>query len=541
LTYREFWRRSAWNFLLGTLIAVVPAFAFYPVAFNYTSRQLGILVTLAGPWIAMLLAVDLVVLWWVLTPVRRALAPNASAEDAKRGIDRLLSLPVLTLPRVFGPHAITASLLVTVLVRWSNRAYGLGIPESQFLIYWLLNLTVVPIGHVVYEYHAAERLVQQPLESLLARTGATLESSQLVRLPLASRIFLFSALLGLAPPVIGGFIAYQRTRAAGLILPFDFIFQVVAIGSALAMLWLLLLALVSREVGDQTRAITRTLERIAGGDLEAEAPVKSISELGQIALAVNTMTAGLRDRERLQDELNVARTIQQGLLPRQFDGCPHFQVTGVNLPCLAVGGDYFDVMQLDPEHLAFLIADVSGKGLGAALVTALLQGTFSTINLEQPCAGVFTHMNRFICAHAAIDRFATLYFGLLDSAGELEFINAGHWPPLIIHNGDVREAETSDCVPVGLFADAEFRASKTKLNPGDTLVLFTDGVPEALNRDDEFFGPERLHALVTHHANHGIHELQSAVVKAVEDFTRGTEQRDDITLLVIRYAGLTAG
>ena len=277
MTYRDFWRRSAWNFVLGTLIAIVPAFAFYSLAFNYTTYQLGVLLKLVIPGIAILLAVDLAVLKWTLRPVQRALAPGATDAAAERGVERLLSLPVLTLPRVFGPHAFTGSLIVTGLIYWGNHTYGLGIPESQLPLYWLMNLTVVPIGHVVLEYHATERLVQQPLAQLRARGAVGLDPARLVRLPLASRIFLFSGLLGLAPPVIGGFIAYHRTRSAGLTLPFDFFFQLMAVGAALAMLWLLLLALVSRDVGEQTRIITQTLQRIASGDLTAEAPVRSIS------------------------------------------------------------------------------------------------------------------------------------------------------------------------------------------------------------------------------------------------------------------------
>lgn len=536
MTYREFWWRSVRNFLLGTLIAIVPAFAFYSLAFNYTSRQLAILLRLAAVGVAVLLTVDLSVLRWTLRPIRQVMAPNPSPESVRRGVERLLSLPVLTLPRLFGPHAVTASLIMTVLVLWCNRAYGLGIPGSQFPLYWLLNLTVVPIGHVVLEYHATERLIQEPLAQLLARGAVRWESTRLVRLPLASRIFLFSALLGLAPPVIGGVIAYQRTRAAGLVLPFDFLFQLIAVGSALAMLWLLLLLVVSREVGEQTRAITGTLDRIASGDLTADAPVRSISEFGQIAMAVNAMTAGLREREKLERELDVARSIQQGLLPRHFEGFRHFQVTGVNLPCLAVGGDYFDLMPLGANHLAFLIADVSGKGLGAALVAALLQGSFSTISLEQPRARVFAHVNSFIRAHPAIDRYATLYFGLLEGAGRLEFINAGHPPPLMIRDGRVEEAGSDGCLPVGLISQAQYESSYATLTPGDTLVLYTDGVTEASNSGGEFYGLERLRDLLARHASAGIEELRAEVVRSIEQFTAGAEQADDITMLIIRYA-----
>src|SRR3989454_1820209 len=219
---------------------------------------------------------------------------------------------MLLLRPFLGPPPTPATVVFNLLVLWANRAYSLGIPESHFLRYWLLNLTVVPVGHAVYEYHATERLIRPLMPLLLPRLPGRFNPSRLVRLPLASRIFLFSVLLGLDPLVIGGFIAYQRAEAAGLTLPTVFAFQLVAVGAALTMLWLVLLLLISREVSEQTHAITDGLDRIASGDLSTDVPVRSTSEFGRIALAVNEMTAGLRERQRLRQDLAVAREIQRG-------------------------------------------------------------------------------------------------------------------------------------------------------------------------------------------------------------------------------------
>ncbi|HLW79567.1 MAG TPA: SpoIIE family protein phosphatase, partial [Terriglobia bacterium] len=506
MSYPQFWRRAVWNYVLGTLVAIVPGFAFYSLAFDYTPEQLQTLCWLAIPAVATFLTVDLLILRWAVRPLCGVLvaetADRRPAPEAERqGIDRLLALPILVLPRIFGPHAIVATAALNLAVLWGNRYRGLGIPPAHFLIYWLLNLTVVPAGHVVFEYHATERLIQQPLADLLRRSPGRLRARGLVRMPLASRVFLFSALLGLAPPVIGGLIAFQRTKAAGLILPVGFFFQLLAVGGALALLWLLLLALVSREVGDQTRAITGALERIAAGDLNTEAPIRSISEFGQIALAINQMTAGLRERERLEQELSVARDIQQALLPKSFHRLRSFQVSGTNRPCLAVGGDYFDLTELADGSIAFVIADVSGKGLGAALVTSLLQGTFSNLASAPNRAGVLAHVNRFICSHAEMHRYATLYVCVLDPAGRLEFVNAGHPPPLLIREGSAEIPFTDACLPVGLFPDAEFKASTARLSPGDTLVLFTDGISEANDPEGELFGLERLRQVAAGQGN----------------------------------------
>ncbi len=537
MRYQQFWRRAVRNLLLGVVVSIVPGFAFYYLAFDYTPEQLRLLAWLAIPGVAAFLTIDLLLLAVVLRPLRRAMSAAASEADVQRGIERLPALPVLVLPRVFGPHAISATLAFTLLVIWANRTQALGIPESHFPLYWILNLTVVPLGHAVYEYHATERLIQQPLSQLSKRVRGGLSRDQLVRLPLASRIFLFSVLLGLAPPVVGGFIVYQRTQSAGLELAPGFLFQLAVVGAALTLLWLLLVGLVSREIGEQTRSITAALDRIAAGDLRTEVPLSSTSELGRIALAVNDMTAGLRERKLLKHELAVGRHIQQSLLPKSFHQFPHFRVTGINQPCLDVGGDYFDLMKISPDRAAFVIADVSGKGLGAALVTAMLQGTFSAMTLGQEPASVFTHINRFICEHSDMQRYATLFFGILDTDGRLVYVNAGHPPPLLVRNGSADLAFEASCPPIGLLPDAEFSTRTETLRPGDTLVLYTDGVTEAFNAAMEQFGLDRLQATVTAQAGNTVEELQNAVIKTVGDFIGDVNQADDFTLLILRYIG----
>ena len=244
-----------------------------------------------------------------------------------------------------------------------------------------------------------------------------------------------------------------------------------------------------------------------------------------------------QERRRLVQELDIARDIQQALLPKGFRSFPHLEVTGVNQSCLAVGGDYFDLMEMSRDRAGFVIADVSGKGLGAALVTSMLQGTLLAMTLGQQPDTVFNHINRFICEHSQVERYATLFFGILDRSGGLEFINAGHLTPLRIHDGRAEFAFSSECLPVGLFPDAEFRTSSGTLTPGDTLVLYTDGVNEAKNLQDEMFDLERLQEVVARHATASVEELKSAILGAVEEFTRGTYLDDDLTLLIIRYQG----
>jgi len=247
-----------------------------------------------------------------------------------------------------------------------------------------------------------------------------------------------------------------------------------------------------------------------------------------------------RERQRLEQEINIARDIQQALLPRNFPDNPNFAVTGINFPCLSVGGDYFDVFPLSDGRTAFLIADVSGKGLGAALLTTMLQGALSGMTLGTDPARVFNHVNRFLCDHSEVGRYATMFFGILDQDGHLEFINAGHPSPFLIRRGVAEEAFTEGSYPVGLVPEAEYTAACLKLEPGDTLVLFSDGVTEAMDPDEQFFGVQRLKQILTGQTECPLEQLQKCVLEAVENFTRGARQADDLTLLIVRYRATAA-
>jgi len=242
-----------------------------------------------------------------------------------------------------------------------------------------------------------------------------------------------------------------------------------------------------------------------------------------------------RQRQRLHQELEIARNIQQALLPRGFKDFPHLTVSGVNIPCLSVGGDYFDVFPMKDRRTAFLIADVSGKGLGAALLTTMLQGALSGMTMGADPAGLFNHVNHFLCEHAELGKYATMFFGILGTDGDLEYINAGHPSPVILRGDEFVEPMTESSFPVGLIAGAEFKTSFMKLVAGDTLVLFSDGVTEAADPDEELYGVPRLREALAGRHDAPLDHLQKAVFDSVEKFSRGASQADDITLLLVRY------
>ncbi len=242
-----------------------------------------------------------------------------------------------------------------------------------------------------------------------------------------------------------------------------------------------------------------------------------------------------RERQRLEQELSIARSIQQALLPQGLTDFPHFAVSGVQYPCHEVGGDYFDVVPVSEDRTAILIADVSGKGLGAALLTTMLQGALSGLTMGADPVKVFNHVNRFLCRHAEVGRYATMFIGLLGRDGMLEYIKAGHPSPLLLRKGEVSELYTEGSFPVGLIPEAEYTSARLQLEPEDTLVLFSDGVTEAEDPDHQLFDVDGLIHAVDGQLGIPVEALQQSILRAVREFTRGAQQSDDLTLLVVRY------
>ncbi len=244
-----------------------------------------------------------------------------------------------------------------------------------------------------------------------------------------------------------------------------------------------------------------------------------------------------RERQRLEQELSIARTIQQALIPHGLKDFPHLAVTGVHFPCTEVGGDYFDVVPVTEDRTAIFIADVSGKGLGAALVTTMLQGALSGLTMGADPVKVFGHFNRFLCHHAQVGRYVTMFAGLVGSDGVLEYIKAGHPSPLLLRGGKVSELYSEGSFPVGLIPDAEYEAARLQLEPNDTLVLFSDGVTEAENIDHDLFEISGLSSALDGQDAVPVEALQQSILESVRGFTKGAKQSDDLTLLVVRYRG----
>jgi len=245
-----------------------------------------------------------------------------------------------------------------------------------------------------------------------------------------------------------------------------------------------------------------------------------------------------RIKQRIEEELGVARTIQQGLLPRSLPADGWFRVCGSSVASHQVGGDYYDVIPAGPHAWTAVVADVSGKGVSSALLASLLQGAFLAVShADTALHKRLERINEFLNERTAGEKYATVFYCLLERSGRLHYVNAGHCPPLIVRQAGGIESLAATGPPVGLLESAEFAVSEIMLASGDKIVIYSDGVTEAQNLQGEFFGRQRLRQVVAEHHADACPALHEAVQNAVAAFTESAPQADDITLVAIEYRG----
>lgn len=243
-----------------------------------------------------------------------------------------------------------------------------------------------------------------------------------------------------------------------------------------------------------------------------------------------------QEKTRLERELRTAYEFQQALLPTAPPAHDYFSAAAAMVPCLSIGGDFFDYLDLTGSF-GFVLGDVSGKGAAAGLLGARVQEIFAFQAPGSDPATTITTVNTAMVKKGLQARFVTLFYGILTPDGELTYCNAGHNPPLLISSNGVRRLTTGGLI-VGLFGEATYEQEVVTLHPGDTLITFSDGVSEAWDTEGTEFGDERI--LECLHAPPGDiepDELVQEVLAGVREFTVGESQADDITVLVVRYRG----
>ena len=314
----------------------------------------------------------------------------------------------------------------------------------------------------------------------------------------------------------------------------------------------------SRNLTAPLIALGKDAQTISSGDLDYRAEIRSNDEIGDLAKSFNGMAASLKEyienltavtaeKERIGAELDVATHIQKSMLPCIFPAFPdrkEFDVYATMNPAKEVGGDFYDFFMVDDTHLAVVMADVSGKGVPAALFmvigkTLIKDHTEPGISLGD----VFSDVNNMLCDSNSEGLFITAFEGVLDLVtGEFRYVNAGHEPPYICKQGEGYEAYRikAGFVLAGM-EDLRYREGSLQLSAGDRIFLYTDGVTEATDAENQLYGSERLHRVLNDHLDANPEALLAAVKADVDHFVGDAPQFDDITMLCMEYRGQTQG
>jgi sigma-B regulation protein RsbU (phosphoserine phosphatase) len=294
--------------------------------------------------------------------------------------------------------------------------------------------------------------------------------------------------------------------------------------------------------------------------LDSTLPVVVMTAWGSIRLAVEAMQRGAADfvekpwdnskllstlrtqiesrnerrsgAARESGEIEAASATQRGLLPQAIPQFPGYEISAAWRPAGAVSGDYLDLLRLDANHLALSVADVIGKGVPAALLMSNVQAAVHALAGEMlPTGELCRRINRIVAANVGSGKFITFFYGVLDSARRFSYTNAGHCEPILVRQNGECVRMNHGGVVLGVFPDWEYREEHVDLEPGDRLVLFTDGITEIANATGEEFGEERLMELLRANRALDAEAIEKRVMAAIAEFSGGNFQ-DDATLIV---------
>lgn len=260
---------------------------------------------------------------------------------------------------------------------------------------------------------------------------------------------------------------------------------------------------------------------------------------------LSTFKQGLQARDQLiaiEKELSLAASIQQSILPQTFPPFPdrrEFEIYAQMVPARHVGGDFYDFFLIDEERIGFVIADVSGKGVPAAIFMAMSRALLKATALTRVSPGeCLRYVNRLLCRESDAGLFVTLFYGILRTrTGEVEYSIAGHFPPYLVHGASIARVEYKGGMVWGVREDNEYEVGRILLHPGDALFLYTDGVTEAKDAEQNFFSEYRLEEFLQRNNGSSLPEIIHAAVSEVSGFSAGVPQTDDITILALRYLG----
>ena len=244
----------------------------------------------------------------------------------------------------------------------------------------------------------------------------------------------------------------------------------------------------------------------------------------------------------IQHDLNISREIQQAILPKIFPPFPdesNFNIYASMVAANEVGGDFYDFFLIDKHRLGFVIGDVSGKGISAALFMAVSRTLIRATGLKgDSVVECMEYANNLLCKESVSSMFVTVFYGILNTqTGEVDYVNAGHNPPYLLSSGGISKVEMTNGLALGVVDDFSFESKKVQLKKGDQLLLYTDGVVEAFNLEETAYGESRFESFLKENRNQPVETIIKYSFADVSEFVDGAPQSDDITLLGITFKG----
>jgi len=280
-------------------------------------------------------------------------------------------------------------------------------------------------------------------------------------------------------------------------------------------------------------------ERLRGGaysesDLEF---IFSLANLAFVSLENSRLFDEAMEKKKLESELLIAREIQQGLLPRTIPEVSGFEIAAVNISSKQVGGDYYDVIPTEDGRCVIVIADVSGKGTPASLLMANVQATVHALVPFQLALSVATaRINDLIYRNTGSDKFITFFWGSIDpSTKKFQYVNAGHNPPFVLRKNGSIERLTEGGLILGIMKTVmPYQEGSVTLYSGDSVIMYTDGVSEAMDKNGNDYTEERLEEFVAQQTGKSAEQILAAIKTEIQHYTIGAAQSDDITMVVFK-------
>ena len=291
--------------------------------------------------------------------------------------------------------------------------------------------------------------------------------------------------------------------------------------------------------------VVQVLNKTDGGTFQEsdEKLLEALCIQAGVAIVRARLTEAFLEKQRIEESLKLAADIQMGMLPSTFPAFPErndFDLFAGIIPAKEVGGDFYDFFLVDKKHLCFVIGDVSGKGIPAALFMALTKTQIKASSSRRRTPGdILFRANNDLCHENESSMFCTLFYGIMNTeTGEVTYANAGHNPPYIIKKGgESVQIESTGGIALGVMEEMEFESATFTVSKGDSIFLYTDGVNEAMNEADEEYSYERLEDYLKENSTGSITDMVNKNLESVKEFAGTAPQSDDITVLALRYLG----